>query len=203
MPALRVTRSIQIPMSLSAATASCWAATQNCKSSNGRAGDSVASRIAIAAPSNLMVVARRQKRHLFFRQALGRPAQGAGPLLARNRPASGSRPILSGSRDRPLGVGGQRSRNVEKDPLEKSRLLNFVRTARGAAESFAPPSANRLIYLQKRPPLRRSPIQFTDKIRLGIRVGWGTRIRTLTSGVRVRCSTVKLSPNSFPDYVRC
>ena len=27
-----------------------------------------------------------------------------------------------------------------------------------------------------------------------ISVGWGTRIRTLTSGVRVRCSTVKLSP---------
>jgi hypothetical protein len=51
----------------------------------------------------------------------------------------------------------------KEDPLEKGRLL--VRTARGATESFAPPSANRLIYLQKRPPLRRSPIQFTDKIR--------------------------------------
>lgn len=60
MPALRVTRSIQMPTSLSAATASCWAATQNCKSSNGRAGDNVASRIATPAASNLMDAARRQ-----------------------------------------------------------------------------------------------------------------------------------------------
>jgi hypothetical protein len=52
---------------------------------------------------------------------------------------------------------------AKEDPLEKRRLLNFVRTARGAAESFAPPSANRLIYMLKRPPLRRRPIQFTDK----------------------------------------
>jgi hypothetical protein len=52
---------------------------------------------------------------------------------------------------------------AKEDPLEKRRLLNFVRTARGAAESFAPPSANRLIYMPKRPPLRRRPIQFTDK----------------------------------------
>ena len=49
-----------------------------------------------------------------------------------------------------------------EDPLAKPRLLDFVRTARGAAESFAPPSANHLIYLQKRPPSRRSPIQCTD-----------------------------------------
>lgn len=30
---------------------------------------------------------------------------------------------------------------------------------------------------------------------LEISIGWGTRIRTLTSGVRVRCSTIKLSPS--------
>ena len=49
-----------------------------------------------------------------------------------------------------------------EDPLEQLRLLDFVRTARAAAERFAPPSASRLIYLQKQPPSRRSPIQFTD-----------------------------------------
>jgi hypothetical protein len=41
-------------------------------------------------------------------------------------------------------------------------LLDFVRTPRAAAQRFAPPSASRLIYLQKQPPSRRSPIQFTD-----------------------------------------
>ena len=72
-----------------------------------------------------------------------------------------------------LELAGNAHAMFEKeDPLEKRRLLNFFRTARGAAESFAPPSADHLIHLQKRPPSRRSPIQFTDKIHRDIRVGW-------------------------------
>src|SRR5205085_3009085 len=126
MPALRVTRSIQIPTSLSAATASCWAATQNCKSSNGRAGDNVASRIAIPAASSLMDAARRQHRHLLFDKFLDRLAQGAALLLAGNRPTSGSRPILPGRKDRPLGVGRQRSRNVrERRPSGEASVAGF------------------------------------------------------------------------------
>ena len=122
MPALRVTRSIQMPTSLSAATASCWAATQNCKSSNGRAGDNVASRIATPAASNLMDAARRQNRHLLF----DTDWHGAGPLLAGNRPTSGSRPIRPARRHRPLGVGGQRPRHVrERRPSGAASVAGF------------------------------------------------------------------------------
>ena len=46
---------------------------------------------------------------------------------------------------------------------------------------------------QMRGPARAAPGALECEARCR-RVGWGTRIRTWTNGVRVRCSTVKLSP---------
>jgi len=61
MPALRVTRSTQIPMSFSAAIANCWAATQKLLSSNARVGADVQMRTAI--PTHRNVIALTGRRH--------------------------------------------------------------------------------------------------------------------------------------------
>jgi hypothetical protein len=91
-----------------------------------------------------------------------------------------------------LELAGNAHAMFEKeDPLEKARLLNFVRTARGAVGSFAPSSSGPFDPLAETTAIAAQSDAIHGQIRPIIRIGWGTRIRTLTSGVRVRSTEMK------------
>lgn len=84
---------------------------------------------------------------------------------------------------------------AKQEPREKRRLLNFllsncvwdegevVATFRQPFDLLAETAVWQLSLRGMRQPDRRK-----------LRFGWGTRIRTLTGGVRVRCPTVRRSP---------
>ena len=93
---------------------------------------------------------------------------------------------------------------AKQEPGESAAFsISDYRAAPGRTAKWLPPSANPLTCLRKqlRPPTARKLAGRTICPKL--RFGWGTWTRTKTSGVRVRCSTIKLFPKSAAGPSSC
>jgi site-specific DNA recombinase len=97
------------------------------------------------------------------------------------------------------------ARNAKSCSPSRNRAKNdacsnsYYRTALGRTAKWSQPSVNPLTCLRKRQLRRRTMEEERRPNRRKTRFGWGTWIRTRINGVRVRCSTVELSPTRSPQ----